>query len=214
MQPYIEAFGMRARTSVGPDYSEGSLWGEQSRFNTPFEELPAPEFDIGDVIVVQFKENFRSQEDIRYQNDVESDVSFSLTNLWSQDLDKDIFGKIPGGTSIDYPKGNFKGEDNYDAETRGQRRSQLTIDIPCTVTKILPDGRLLIEGRQSRIIGRDKKNRVLSGVVDPEDVDPVLRSVPSTRVADSQMRWEGKGPGENVTNPGLVHKILDYLPLF
>jgi flagellar basal body L-ring protein FlgH len=51
-------------------------------------------------------------------------------------------------------------------------------------------------------------------MVDPEDVDPVERTVPSTRVAESQIRWEGKGPGQDTLKPGLVNRILDYIPLF
>jgi flagellar basal body L-ring protein FlgH len=195
-----------------PNYEEGSLWGEGSRFNTPFDEIPAPEFQIGDIVVVQVKENFRSQEDIRYENNTESEIKFDVAGVWKNSTDKSLFGKL--GSAIDYPQTDIEGTDDYQGETRGNRRSQLILEIPCTVTKILPDGRLMIEGRQARIIGRDKKNRILSGTIRPEDVDPVTRTIASTRIADSQLRWEGKGPGENVTNPGFIHRILDYIPIF
>jgi flagellar basal body L-ring protein FlgH len=206
--PYHTAF----HQVQNPNYDEGSLWGENSRFNNPFDDLPAPDFKVGDIIVVKIKENFRSQEDIRYENTTESEVDFTVSGLWNNKIDKKVFGK--NGDSIDYPNTGIQGTDDYQGETRGNRRSQLTLDIACTVKKILSDGRLLIEGRQARIIGRDRKNRVLSGTVNPEDVDPDTRSISSTMVADSQLRWEGQGPGENVSNPGFIHRILDYIPLF
>ncbi len=206
--PYHTAF----HQVLSPNYNEGSLWCENSRFNNPFDDLPAPDFKVGDIIVVKIKENFRSQEDIRYENTTESEVDFTVAGFWNKSLDKKLFGK--DGGAIDYPNTGIQGTDDYQGETRGNRRSQLTLDIACTVKKILPDGRLLIEGRQARIIGRDRKNRVLSGTINPEDVDPVSHSIPSTMVADSQLRWEGLGPGENVANPGLIHRILDYIPLF
>jgi flagellar basal body L-ring protein FlgH len=206
--PYHTAF----HQVQNPNYDEGSLWGENSRFNNPFDDLPAPDFKVGDIIVVKIKENFRSQEDIRYENTTESEVDFTVSGLWNNKIDKKLFGK--NGDSIDYPNTGIQGTDDYQGETRGNRRSQLTLDIACTVKKILSDGRLLIEGRQARIIGRDRKNRVLSGTVNPEDVDPDTRSISSTKVADSQLRWEGQGPGENVSNPGIIHRILDYIPLF
>jgi flagellar basal body L-ring protein FlgH len=214
MAPYDQAFGMVHKVEGGPDYEDGSLWGDRSRFNNPFGKLPSPDFYIGDTIVVQVAENFLSTEDIRLRNDTKSNIDFNVSNLLTQGLDKDILGTIPGGTSIDYPNTNIKAQDKYDAESRGQRRSQLKISFACTVKKILPDGRLLIEGRQARIIGRDKKNRILSGIVQPEDIDPVLRIISSDRVADSQLRWEGDGPGENVSKPGFIHRILDYIPVF
>ncbi|MCG3198957.1 MAG: flagellar basal body L-ring protein FlgH [Candidatus Omnitrophica bacterium] len=210
--PYADAFGMTERVSGGANYSTGSLWGESCRFNNPFGDLPAPDFEIGDVIVVKVNENFRSREEIRLQNETESEVTFNVASFWNKALDPKIFGTEGGAT--DYPNTGITGTDDYDAESRGRRQSQLTIDIPCTVTKFTTEGGLLIEGRQARVIGRDKKVRVFSGVVRPEDVDPVSRTVASTRVADSQLKWEGKGPGENTANPGLIHRILDYIPLF
>ncbi len=206
--PYHRAFNK----IQSPNYDEGSLWGENSRFNTPFDDLPAPEFEVGDIIVVQIKENFRSQEDIKFNNTVESEVSLDVAGLLTEKLDKKLFGSTNGDT--DYPKTSVEGTDDYQGKTTGNRRSQLTLDIACTVKKVLPDGRLLIEGRQSRIIGRDHKNRILSGTVDPDDVDPEKHTIDSTMVADSQLRWEGQGPGENIANPGWIHRILDYIPIF
>lgn len=212
MAGYTTSLRPKVVTKGHPNYDEGSLWGESSRFNNPFSDLPAPEFEVGDIIVVQIKENFRSQEDIRYENTTESDVQLDVAGLWNNKVDKNLFGKING--LPDYPQADIQGTDDYKGETRGNRRSQLTLDIACRVTKVLPDGRLMIEGRQARIIGRDRKNRILSGIVDPEDVNPLTHTIPSTRVADSQLKWEGKGPGENVTNPGWIHRILDYIPIF
>lgn len=212
MAGYTTSLRPQVVTTGHPNYDEGSLWGESSRFNLPFSEIPAPIFKVGDIIVVRIKENFRSQEDICYENTTESDVALDVAGFWNNKVDKNLFGTV-GGVP-DFPQTDIQGTDDYKGETRGNRRSQLTLDIACRVTKVLPDGRLMIEGRQARIIGRDRKNRILSGIVDPEDVDPITRTIPSTHVADSQLKWEGKGPGENVTNPGWIHRILDYIPIF
>lgn len=210
--PYTEAFGMAASAGGGPYYEEGSLWSEGSRLNDPFSIQPVTNFRLGDIIMVFVQENFESREEIRYENETESDVSFNFAGLWNQGVDENVFGTENG--AIDFPRGGFQGTDEYDGQARGRRRSTLTVEIACTVNKILPDGRLMIEGRQSRIIGKDKKTRILSGLVRPEDINPVTRVVDSSRIADSQLRWEGKGPGENISNPGLVHRIFDFIPLF
>src|SRR3990172_386804 len=212
MAAYSSPYDKPTQQAYIPNYAEGSLWGENSRFNNPFDDLPAPVFKIGDIIVVLIKENFRSQEDIRFQNTLRSEVGFDVAGVWNNKVDKSLFGKENG--VIDYPLTDIEGTDDYNAQARGNRRSQLILEMACTVKKILPDGRLMIEGRQARIIGRDRKNRILSGTIRPDDVDPITRTIPSTKVADSQLRWEGKGPAENITNPGFIHRILDYIPLF
>jgi flagellar L-ring protein precursor FlgH len=209
---YAQSFGRLDKAVGRPHYEEGSLWSETSWFNSPHEFKPIADFDIGDIIVVEVKENFRTRDDIRMENEVESDLTFNVAGLWNNSLDRSLFGTNNG--DIDYPNTNIAGDDEYQGESRFRQRSELTIEIPCTVRKILPDGRLLIEGRASRIIARERKHFLLSGMVDPEDVDPVERTVPSTRVAESQIRWEGKGPGQDTLKPGLVNRILDYIPLF
>lgn len=212
MDAYAEAFGFSHEDLNGPNYAEGSLWSESSRFNTPFAPLPPPVFEIGDIIVVEISENVTSQEDISVEHETDGSLTFGITKLWQTKVDRYLFGS--DGGSIDYPGTSMSGTDNYEGEATGQRTSRLRLEIACTVKRILPDGRLLIEGRASRVIGRDKKLRVLTGLVRPEDVDADTRTVDSTRVAESQMRLEGQGPGENVAKPGLVNTLLDWIPIF
>jgi len=212
MEGYNWAFGKNQASLSPPNYEDGSLWSESSSFNSPFDFKPLTDYEIGDIITVEVKENFETREDLRANNQVDSELTFDMARLWSMDLERRLLGTFNGKT--DFPQIDIKGTDNYDASSQGRQRSKLLIEIPCVVKKILSDGRLLIEGRNSRIIGRDRKNYLLSGTVRPEDIDPDKRTIPSTRVADSQIRWEGKGPNQDTLKPGLVNRIFDYIPLF
>jgi flagellar basal body L-ring protein FlgH len=212
-QPYEQSTIRPAPLFDQPHYEEGSLWSETSWFNSPHEYKPIADFGIGDIIVVEVKERFNTRDDTRMENEVESDLTFNLSRLWTESLERSLFGRNDA-RETDFPQTNIAGDDEYEGESRFRQRSELTIEIPCIVKKILPDGRLLIEGRSSRIISRERKHFLLSGIVDPDDIDPVSRTVVSTRVADSQIRWEGKGPGQDTLKPGLVNRILDYIQLF
>ena len=170
MDAYHRAFCRNQSDLSPPHYEEGSLWSDASPFNSPFDFERATDFEVGDTIIVEIKENFTSRDDLKLENETESEVSFDLKNLWSVELDRQVFGRIGG--AIDYPKTSIEGVDDYSGESKGKQTSQLTHTIACTVKKILPDGRLLIEGRDSRIIGRDKKIFLMSGIVQAEDVDP------------------------------------------
>jgi flagellar basal body L-ring protein FlgH len=212
MDAYHRAFGRDRSDLSPPHYEAGSLWSDASPFNSPFDFKRTTDFEVGDTIVVEIQEKFTSRDDLKLENETESELNFNLKNLWSVELDRQVFGRMGG--AIDYPKTSIQGVDDYSGESKGKQTSQLTHTIACSVKKILPDGRLLIEGRDSRIIGRDKKIFLMSGIVQPEDVDPETRTVSSSRVADSQFRWEGNGPGQNVMKPGLVNRFLDFIPLF
>lgn len=211
-EAYADLFGQKDSIRNPPHYDEGSLWSDTSPFNSPHEYKPNPDFKIGDTIVVQIEEKFRTRDDIRYTNETESELKFNISRLWTQGLERRIFGSEDGAT--DFPQIDISGNDDYEATARGQIRSELTMEIPCAVRKILPDGRLLIEGRSTRLISRDRKHYLLSGIVHPDDVEPDERTISSTRVVDAKISWEGKGPAQDVMKPGLVNRILDYIPLF
>ena len=164
-------------------------------------------FKVGDHIIVKVKDNFRSKEDTRYKNEIKNaDIDFSVKRfLWHD------FTKVNNNPFLDM---DIKSKEKYDGTSRGDIRSILTLDVQTEVKKVLPDGRLLLEGRTSRIIGRDIRQVLITGIVQPEDVDYDTKTVEGSRVLDMQVKWEGNGPGPNVLKPGFFHRFLDYVPLF
>lgn len=190
--------------SVPPHHpGSGSLWSEASLFNSPFDFEPVNSFEVGDHIVIFVRDNFRSRENTRYKNETDSTVDVGFGRFLWHDFTGDPFLDV-----------DFEAEEEYEGKSRGDMTSVLTVEIQTEVKKVLPDGRLMIEGRTSRIIGRDIKQVLITGILRPEDVNYATMSAEGSRVLDMQVKWEGNGPGPNVLKPGFIHRFLDYFPLF
>ena len=204
IDPYRSGKSSSTTTQAPLDPGSGSLWSEASLFNSPFDFEPVNNFSVGDHITVLVADNFRSRDDTRYKNETDSEIDLSIARYLFKEF-------TPTDRDFDI---DVQAQEEYEGKSRGDIRSQLTVEIQTEVKKVLPDGRLMIEGRTSRIIGRDIKQVLITGILQPEDVDYDTKSVDGSKVLDMQVKWEGNGPGPNVMKPGFVHRFLAYFPIF
>ncbi|MCA9416151.1 MAG: flagellar basal body L-ring protein FlgH [Candidatus Omnitrophica bacterium] len=205
--PYRPAQAPPTVTQAQADLGSGSLWSDRSLVNSPFDFEPVNTYTVGDHIVVRVQDNFQSREDTRYKNEVKNGgVQLNVRRFFWHD-----FTEANNNPFLDF---DMDANEKYDGSSRGNISSILTMDVPTEVKKVLPDGRLMLEGRTSRIIGRDIRQVLISGIVRPEDVDFDTRTVDSDRVLDMQVKWEGNGPGPNILKPGFLYRLFDYIPLF
>ncbi len=205
--PFQPVYTNPSTTQARLDPGSGSLWSEGSFFNSPFDFEPVNTYNVGDHIIVKVEDNFRSKEDARYKNEIKNaDIDLNVKRfLWHD------FTKVNNNPFLNI---DVEAKEKYDGTSRGDITSVLTLDIPTEVKRIFPDGRLLLEGRTSRIIGRDIRQVLITGIAQPDDIDYNSKTVEGSRVLDMQVKWEGNGPGPNVLKPGFFHRFLDYVPLF
>lgn len=102
-------------------------------------------------------------------------------------------------------------------ETRNQgqtkRTSTLTTTIACTISEVMENGNLKIEGEKTVTINREDSTLLVSGTIRPRDIGPD-NSVSSTLVANAQVLLKGKGPLWNNQRRGLVTRFLDWFSPF
>jgi len=93
--------------------------------------------------------------------------------------------------------------------TKGEFRAEVT----AVVKEVLPNGNLLIEGRREISIDGEKQVIYVKGIVRPQDISPD-NVVLSIDLADSEIRYEGKGMVSRQKKPGFLSRLLDWLWIF
>ena len=88
------------------------------------------------------------------------------------------------------------------------RSQQLYLRIPARIMQQLPDGGLVLSGRQETGIGQDIRAKVISGVARPADIRPD-GSIPYTALAGGRLDYTGEGPIEDVGRPRWGQRLLD-----
>jgi len=92
------------------------------------------------------------------------------------------------------------------------RQEQISLTIAAVVTQVLPNGNLVIQGRQEVKTNNDVRELTVAGIVRPEDITS-SNTINHTQIAEARISYGGRGDIANVqkTAPGTA-VLQHYLP--
>lgn len=181
-------------------YNPNSLWRNGSR--AFFKDQRAHQ--IGDILTV--KVNFTDKANIANQ------TMRSRDNKEDSGIDN-FFGKskIPilnsgVGTRI------FTGDSNSSSDGKGSvnRQEALQTNVAGVVTQLLPNGNLVIEGRQEIRVNFEIRELIVAGVVRPEDIESD-NTIDSSKIAQARIAYGGRGQITDVQQPRYGQQVLDVI---
>ena len=100
--------------------------------------------------------------------------------------------------------------DSWKADGSAKDSSNFSGNIAVTVVEVQPNGNMIVEGTQSIWQNKDEHKITLRGIVRRDDVT-YENTVPSTKVADVTVRFDGKGPLNAKQRQGILTQILNIL---
>ncbi len=185
--------------------SAGSLWLDNSR--GLFADFRASR--VGDVVVIVLDERADARGDARTEMERKASESFGMPRLFGfmtalqrahPDLDPSELLRLAAESS-------FSG----DGETR--RGSRVRGRIAVRVKRRMPNGDLFVEGTKVILINDEEVHIYVSGLIRPEDIEPD-NSVRSSRVADAQIEFSGRGALSRNQQQGWLARLLSAIRPF
>jgi flagellar L-ring protein precursor FlgH len=184
---------------------QSSLWRDQSFVNNLYSDPKAR--DINDIVIIKVTENSTATNKAKLTTSKKTQTSLGIDSFLG--LETDLKGKV---TSNFDPKAMFGGTTNNSNAGSGEssRETQLSTYIAARVVDLLPNRNLVIEAKKEIMVNKEKQIVVLKGVVRPRDLS-YDNIVESTKIADLQIKFTGKGPISEQAKRGWLSWILNLI---
>lgn len=191
-----------ARGAQSPAAAPGSLWTPDSRFSTLGMDPRAARVD--DMVTIVVVESASAVASGTVKTARSSSLNASVTGLAKKTNPAGALANLAGLT----------GGSSIDGQGSTSRETTITTTLTGRVTRVLPNGYLLVEGR--KVVGVNAEEQVVSirGIVRTVDLAQD-NSVTSDRMAQMEVSVNGKGVvGSTVRRPMFLYRLLmGLLPL-
>lgn len=190
---------------TGPDPKElrresGAIYSSETAL--PLFETPRARHQ-GDILTVFLVENTNGQQKATTVQK-KNDTALSVNSVF--------FGRpisLGSKYSADY---NLSNQRTFDGEVATVQNNQLLGNITVTITRVLANGNMLVQGEKWVRINQAKEYIRLSGIVRPQDIKPD-NSISSDRVANARISYGGVGQANNTNAQGWFSRFL-WSPLY
>jgi len=108
---------------------------------------------------------------------------------------------------------DLSSENTFSGSGSISTEGELKAEVAAVVKEVLPNGNLLVEGTREVVINGERQIISVKGIVRPVDITP-QNTVLSINLAESEIRYEGKGMISRQQKPGLLSRLLDWLWIF
>ncbi|MGB3147769.1 MAG: flagellar basal body L-ring protein FlgH, partial [Paracoccaceae bacterium] len=103
---------------------------------------------------------------------------------------------------------NSSSSSNFQGTGSVQRKEKLTLRIAATITEVLPNGVLRIQGSQEVRVNYEIRELIVAGFVRPEDIAR-QNEVTYDKIAGARISYGGRGQISDVQQPRYGQQILD-----
>ncbi|MGF1510185.1 MAG: flagellar basal body L-ring protein FlgH [Myxococcota bacterium] len=175
--------------------SDGSLWADRNQAATLFTDVRA--YGLNDVVTVRIEEQAKARRDTTTQIDRDASVRFGF----------DVAGSLAEGGIEAQSLLDGTSRNAFNSTGRTGRTEDVEFTVAATVTQVLPNGNLFLEGHRVVLVNQEEHHFYVSGVARPEDIRRD-NSIESTQLADAQIEFTGLGILTEQQKPGWLTRFF------
>jgi flagellar L-ring protein precursor FlgH len=181
-------------------HNPNSLWRNGSR--AFFRDQRAQR--VGDILTIKVKITDQAQLQNTTTRSRANSENFGAANMFGLEGPLRARGVDPAnmltlnGTTGNEGRGNIA------------RSEQLATNVAAVVMQILPNGNLVLEGKQEVRVNFEVRELIVAGIVRPEDIESD-NTIDSAKIAQARIGYGGRGQITDVQQPRYGQQALDVL---
>jgi flagellar L-ring protein FlgH len=205
-QPGYRPVSLPMPTPIVSERRPNSLWQTGSRAFFKDQRAAQP----GDILTVVINFDNKAQFDNNTQgqrNTSEQDAAPAIMGFESQ-LQKILpHGANPSNLI------SINGTTNNQAIAEIKREEQVTLNVAALVMQVLPNGDLVVQGRQEFRVNYEVRDLQITGVVRPQDISST-NTISLDKLAEARVSYGGRGQITNIQQPRYGEQLLDIVAPF
>jgi flagellar L-ring protein precursor FlgH len=202
-QPGYRPISLAMPAPMTTERRPNSLW--QSGTRAFFKDQRAAQ--VGDILtlVVDINENAKlNNETVRLRNNTEA---AGIPNLLG--FERNIQRILPS-TSDPNNLVSANSASNSDGKGTIDRKEQIKINVAALVTQVLPNGNLVVQGRQEMRVNYEVRELQVTGVIRPQDISSV-NTISLDKLAEARVSYGGRGQITDVQQPRYGQQLFDII---
>ena len=124
-------------------------------------------------------------------------------------LEQSLVNALPTGASTS-PLVDLSSDSTTRGEGAIDRSETVELTVAAIVTQVLPNGNLVIAGKQEVRVNNEVRELTVTGIIRPEDISNANR-INHTQIAEARISYGGRGQLTDVQQPRYGQQLYDIL---
>lgn len=189
---------------VAPPQNANSLWRPGAR--AFFKDQRAKE--VGDILTVAVAiSNESASFESKLTRSREAAETAGITGLlgFENSLNKVLPDSVDPANLV-----GATGDSTNTNSGKTERTESLTVSLAAIITQVLPNGNLVISGKQEIRVNYELRELNVQGIIRPEDISSA-NSVTYDKIAEARIYYGGRGVNSDLTQPRYGQQLLDVI---
>jgi len=163
---------------------------------------------VGDLVTVKISMNdqavFNNSTNVSRASNLEMNITNTANLTWNKGLNQQSTGQL-----------DPKIQSTTSAAGQGaiSRSETITLLIGAVVTCVLPNGNLVVSGRQEVLVNYELRELIIAGIIQPGDIS-ADNSISYDKIAEARISYGGRGRSMEVQQPGWGQQLYNKLSPF
>ena len=206
-QPGYQPVSLPMPTPLPTERNPNSLWRNGSK--AFFKDQRANK--VGDLLTVDIQINDQAQMNNESKRSRDNSDKAGLPGFFGFEgdaLKRVLPNSVSASSLVD-----LSSTTSNDGKGAINRKEQITLKVAALVTQTLPNGNMVIQGRQEVRVNYEVRDLIITGVIRPEDIT-AQNTISYEKVAEARISYGGRGQISDVQQPRYGQQLFDIIMPF